>query len=201
MPKESGGNRQMRERIVQLAARLVAADGIDNIALAKRKAARQLGAPETRNLPADEEVEKAVLSYQRLYFPDEHKEHLSDLREQARRMMNLLARFHPHLTGPVLTGSAGRYTNIEILLFADSSKQFELFLIDQDIPFHGTERRIFLGGTPRNIPAYRVRTNRSDFDIMVQDPQDLRHTIRTATAGNVVERADLAQLNALIASG
>ncbi|MFN0041385.1 MAG: hypothetical protein ACKVP2_17880 [Burkholderiales bacterium] len=201
MPKESGGNRQMRERIVQLAARLVAADGIDNIALAKRKAARQLGAPETRNLPADEEVEKAVLSYQRLYFPGGHKEHLGELREQARGMMNLLARFHPHLTGPVLTGSAGRYTNIEILLFADSSKQFELFLIDQGIPFHGTERRIFLGGTPRNIPSYRVSTNRSDFDIMVLDPQDLRHTIRTATARKVVERADLDQLNALIASG
>ena len=50
MSRDSGNNRQMRERIAQLAARLMAVDGIDDFALAKRKAARQAGAPDTRNL-------------------------------------------------------------------------------------------------------------------------------------------------------
>jgi hypothetical protein len=116
-------------------------------------------------------------------------------------MMNLLARFNPHLTGPVLTGSAGKYANIDILLFADSAKQVELFLIDQEIPYQCAERRLHLGGALRNISTYRLRSDRADFHIMVLDLQDLRHAIRTTADGNVAERADLDRLNALIASG
>ena len=55
MPRDNGNNRQMRERIAQLAARLMAVDGIDDYALAKRKAARQAGAPGTRNLPNNDD--------------------------------------------------------------------------------------------------------------------------------------------------
>jgi hypothetical protein len=44
-------NRQtdMRARIAAAAARLMAEDGIDDFALAKRKAARQLGALDTQS--------------------------------------------------------------------------------------------------------------------------------------------------------
>ena len=64
MAKETSNSRQMRGRIAHLAARLMAVDGIDDYALAKRKAARQAGAPETRNLPTNEEVEEALRIYQ-----------------------------------------------------------------------------------------------------------------------------------------
>ena len=37
----------MRMRIAQIAARIMAEDGIDDFGLAKRKAARQIGAPDT----------------------------------------------------------------------------------------------------------------------------------------------------------
>ena len=47
----------MRARIAAAAARLMAEDGIDDFALAKRKAARQLGAPDTEALPANQEIE------------------------------------------------------------------------------------------------------------------------------------------------
>jgi hypothetical protein len=60
MPRDHANNRQMRERIAHLAARLIAVDGIDDYALAKRKAARQAGAPDTRNLPNNDEVEHAL---------------------------------------------------------------------------------------------------------------------------------------------
>ena len=49
----------MRRNIAALAARLMAEDGIADYGLAKRKAARQLGAPETEALPKTPATEPA----------------------------------------------------------------------------------------------------------------------------------------------
>ena len=48
---------QQRSRIAALAARLMAEDGISDLGLAKRKAARSLGLPEGAAMPEDCEVE------------------------------------------------------------------------------------------------------------------------------------------------
>ena len=63
----------MRARIAATAARIMAEDGIDDFALAKRKAARQLGAAETEALPANDEVEAELRAYRALYQPEEHR--------------------------------------------------------------------------------------------------------------------------------
>ena len=77
MRKETPANRQqMRGRIAHLAARMIAADGVSDYGLAKRKAARQVGAPDSRNLPTNLEIEDALRSYQALYQADEHPEQL-----------------------------------------------------------------------------------------------------------------------------
>ena len=47
----------MRARIAAAAARLMAEDGINDFALAKRKAARGLGAANTEALPGNDEIE------------------------------------------------------------------------------------------------------------------------------------------------
>ena len=63
-------NRQMesmRARIAAAAARLMAEDGIDDFALAKRKAARSLGAAETEALPGNDEIEAELRAYLALY--------------------------------------------------------------------------------------------------------------------------------------
>src|SRR2546426_228906 len=61
-------NRQtdMRARIAAAAARLMAEDGIDDFALAKRKAARQLGAADTQSLPRNDEIEAELRAYRAL---------------------------------------------------------------------------------------------------------------------------------------
>jgi len=57
MPKDTPAQRQqMRLRIAHLAARMIAEDGISDYGLAKRKAARQAGAPDSRNLPTNLEI-------------------------------------------------------------------------------------------------------------------------------------------------
>src|SRR5258708_19366650 len=117
MSRDYGNNRQMRERIAQLAARLMAVDGIDDFALAKRKAARQAGAPDTRNLPNNEEVEQALRAYQQLYQADEQRARLRLLRQNAREMMQLLAQFDPHLSGSVLPPTPAKYSATTLHLF------------------------------------------------------------------------------------
>src|SRR5262245_39220837 len=55
MPKESKSKQQqMRARIAAAAARLMAEDGLEDFALAKRKAARHLRAQDTQSLQNNE---------------------------------------------------------------------------------------------------------------------------------------------------
>ena len=199
MPRDNGNNRQMRERIAHLAARLMAVDGIDDYALAKRKAARQAGAPDTRNLPSNDEVEHALRAYQQLYQADEQRDRLRHLRQQAREMMELLARFDPYLSGAVLSGSAGKYSDIDLLLFTDSMKDVEMFLLDRRIAYRSGERRIHIGDEARGVPNFIVSTEDADFDITVFTPRDLRAQIRSSPEGRPIERVRIEWLDATLA--
>src|SRR3954464_5750669 len=200
MAKENGNNKQMRERIAHLAARLMAVDGIDDYALAKRKAARQAGAPETRNLPNNDEVEHALRAYQQLYQADEQPARLRHLRASARKMMELLARFNPYLVGTVLSGRAGKYSEIELLLFTDSMKEVELFLLNRGIVYRCGERRMQIGDEPRSVANFSISTEDADFDIAVLEPNDLRAQIRHAAGGRPLERVRAEWLDAQLAN-
>lgn len=125
----------LRSELVNAAARLVAEDGLD-YGLAKRKAVRQLGLPDSFPLPGNVEVEEAVRDYQAVYQEEEQGERLAWLRGAAIELMHLLAPFAPYLTGSVLEGTAGRHARIDLLLYPDSAKEVEIFLLDRNIPFH-----------------------------------------------------------------
>jgi len=141
MPRNAKHTRQlhhmeaMRRDITSLAARLMAEDGITNYGMAKRKAAKQLGVPDSEALPANQEIEEALREYLSIFQADELQERLALLRREALEIMRRLEMFKPYLTGPVLEGIAGRYTEAEIELFADSAKEVEIFLLDHGIRF------------------------------------------------------------------
>src|SRR5262245_17673993 len=90
------GSRQsaMRARIAAAAARIMAVDGVDDFALAKRKAARTLGAADTESLPANEEIEVELRAYRALYQAEEHPERIAELRRTALEAMRALERFN-----------------------------------------------------------------------------------------------------------
>src|SRR5688500_11018126 len=104
----------MRARIAAAAARIMAEDGVDDFALAKRKAARQLGAADSEAMPANDEIEAELRAYRALYEPEEHASRIDELRRVALDAMRALERFNPYLTGPVLKGTAGPYAEIEL---------------------------------------------------------------------------------------
>ena len=191
----------MRARIAAAAARIMAEDGIDDFALAKRKAARRLGAPDTEALPANDEIEAELRAYRALYQAEEHPDRIAQLRALALEAMRLLERFHPYLTGPVLAGIAGPYAEIELQLFPESVKEVELFLLDHDIPYATSESRRFAGDRARAVAGLEVQWQGTPLRLQVFDPRDERLALKTSQAGRVIERAGIAEVSELVSSG
>lgn len=198
MPKDTGRN-DRRSRIAYLAARLMAEDGIEDYALAKRKAARQAGMPDTGELPTNEEVEEALRTYQQIYHHEEHRNRLRALRETAVRAMRELARFNPHLTGSVLNGNAGKYADVNLQLFTDNEKAVELYLIDRRIPYQAAQSRLYAGEEMRTVPVYTLSDHGTDIELTVLSTLDLRGPVRTSPEGKSIERAKLQAVEQLLA--
>jgi len=125
----------LRSELAQVAARLIAEDGMEYGA-AKKKAVRQLGLPENFPLPGNAEIQDAVRDYHAIYQEEEQAERLVGFRSVAVDLMHLLDPFTPYLTGSVLDGTATRHSRIDLLLFPDSAKDVEIFLLDRGINFH-----------------------------------------------------------------
>ena len=145
------GNSSSRQAIAAAAARMMAEDGINDYGYAKRKAARNLGYGEGTSLPTNDEVQIELRTYQSLYQEDEVRERLREMRETALIVMTELADFRPYLTGAVLDGTAGRASNIEIDLFADSTKDVEIFLLSRNIDYRSSEPRRHGPDTPETL--------------------------------------------------
>ena len=199
MPKDRTRNDE-RSRIAHLAARIMVEDGVEDYATAKRKAARQAGVPDTRQLPTNDEVEAALRVQQALCLGDSHIESVRELREHAIGVMREIARFNPYLTGSVLSGNAGKYADINLHLYTDSAKAVEIWLIDNDIPFDGGQVRLCIGEEVRTVPTYTIDDDGIEIELVVLALDDLRHPVRTAPEGKPIERARLPQVEALLAT-
>jgi len=196
-PRQNG----IRAQIAAAAARIMAEDGIDDFALAKRKAARQIGAEDSRSLPANDEIEAELRAYRSLYQADEHPARISELRRIALDAMRALRQFNPYLTGPVLNGTAGRYAAIDLQLFPESAKEVELYLLNLDVPYTSFEVRRYSGDQARAVALLSLTWHGATLKLSVFDPRDERVAIKTSQAGRVIERAGLAEVGALVDSG
>lgn len=131
-------SRHLRRAIASAAARLMAEDGITDYSMAKRKAARSMGAENGEALPTNEEIQIELRAYQAIYQEDEQAARLQALRQTALNAMQLLNEFQPRLIGAVLDGTAGRYSPVHLQLFADSSKDVEIWLLSNNIAFRSS---------------------------------------------------------------
>ncbi len=188
----------MRTRIAAAAARLMAEDGIDSFALAKRKAARQLGAADTESLPTNDEIEAELRDYLALYQAEEHPERIAELRRVALDAMRALERFSPYLTGPVLKGIAGPYAEIELQLYPDSAKDVELFLLERNIAFETSEGRRFSGDRARSMSVFKLDWLGAPLRLSVFDPRDERVALKTSQMGRVMDRAGITEVGKLL---
>jgi hypothetical protein len=198
MARKTNRHAAMRTRIAAAAARIMAEDGIDDFALAKRKAARRLGALDTQALPRNDEIEAELHAYRALYQPHEHPRRIDELRGVALDAMRALQRFNPYLTGPVLKGTAGPYAEIDLQLFPESAKEVELFLLERRIPFTTQEGRRFSGDRARAVGLISLAWQGVPLRLAVFDPRDERVALKTSQAGRVAERAAASEVSALL---
>ena len=200
MPKEARHKQQhMRARIAAVAARIMAEDGVEDFALAKRKAVRQLGAEDTQALPKNEEIEFELRAYQSLYQCQEQRERIRYLRSQALQAMRLLEPFRPYLSGAVLKGTAGRYSDIDLQLFTDDSKAVEMFLLNRTIAYEVTQQRHFAGDRERAVSVLKLDWEGVLLNVAVYPANDERGTLKTTPAGRPLERAGIQAVTQLLA--
>jgi hypothetical protein len=187
-----------RSRIAHLAARIMAEDGVEDYALAKKKAARQAGVADTRHLPGNDEIDDALKSYQQTFHADDQRDRLQALREKAVHAMQELAEFNPYLCGSVLSGSAGKYADINLQLFTDDAKAVELFLIGRGIDYKPGQTSLYSGEARITVPLFTLNDKGTDIEIAVLSPRDTRMPLKTSLAGKAIERAKLAAVEELL---
>lgn len=193
-------DRQMRQRIAQEAARIMAEEGIRDFYMAKRKAAERLGAADTQNMPRNTEVEEALLEYHRLFKSATQPQRLRQLRETALQAMRLFAQFNPRLVGSVLNGTAGEHSDINLHLFADNPEQVVLFLMEENIPFEPSERRLrHTSDVTVAYPVYRFVAGRTMIDLTVFPAEGLRQAPRSPVDGKPMRRISITALEELMA--
>jgi hypothetical protein len=185
----------MREQLAHQAAKLMAEDGITDHAMAKIKAARQLGAADTQHLPSNQEVDDALHSYRALYQQDSHPESLCLLREEALATMRLLEQFHPYLTGSVLSGSADEQSDINLMLFSDDTKAVLLFLLNHNLEFEDGEWRVRVNGREETVPSYTLTVESGIQIHIIVLPENARHS----GSRHPDTHADIAAVEALLA--
>ncbi len=182
----------LRREIAALAARMMAEDGIGDYGFAKRKAARQLGASETETLPTNAEIEAELRAWQALYQDEEQDDRVREMRQAAVEIMRQLEDFRPYLTGGVLDGTAGRYAEIEIDLYPESTKEVEIFFLNEDVAYEHRKPRHPGPNPPETVLAF-------DWDEL-----PVRLSIYPSGAERVGrrthERARLQQVEALLAT-
>lgn len=189
-------NQDMRRRIAHAAARILSEDGSLDYGSAKRKAARQLGAPDSGSLPDNQQIEEALRSYQALYQADETRAQLALLRKTAIEYMEQLADFDPHLTGSVLNGTAGPHADINLQLFTDEQKDVEFLLMRLTSPYQAGEHRV-PDTQGRIYPRFVIEDPRASVDLVVYPATELRNMKRLQADGSP-KRLRLPQVRALV---
>jgi hypothetical protein len=194
-----GQDQQLRLLLAQGAARLMLEEGLQDFATAKRKAAARLGVSAERNLPTNEEIQAALHEYQRLFQRDSQPQIQQQLRQTALQAMRLLAAFRPCLVGPALVGGADAHTPVYLHLFADTAEEVLIFLLEQQIPFEQGERRVqYADGKVEVLPKFSFIAGETEIQLTVFPPKGRRQAPLSPVDGRPQQRADAAQLEALM---
>ncbi|WP_228719971.1 hypothetical protein [Methylococcus geothermalis] len=184
-----------RSHLAWEAARLMAEQGIDSPRQALNKAAARLGCTDKRHLPEAEEVDAALLEYNRLFRPLTQSAELDRQRALALEAMEFLAEFDPHLTGAALDGTAGRHSSITLHVFAEAPEEVMRKLLDAHVPFRETSYRCRLRGENVIFPALSFYVDETPMDLCIFPATAAG---RTASASNTEATASVRELRALL---
>ncbi len=187
----------LRSHIAYLAARLMAEEGVADYGMAKHKAARQAGLQDAQLLPDNHEVEAALRDYQALYQADDQPGELRRRREVAVSVMREFRDFRPALVGSVLTGTANKFSDVNLQLFVDDSKALTLFLLNGGYRYEEGARRVRRGDSHIDVPQILLDVDGVPVTMTVLDRDDERVTGRSRGDADI-QRARLPEVEALL---
>ncbi len=192
-------DQRMRHQIAIEAARLIEEEGVKDFHFAKQKAAERLHAPNTHNLPRNDEIQEALYEYQRLFKAESQAEVLQKLRQTSCKAMHFLQPFQPRLVGAVLDGSANEHSDIILHVFAEPSDALSFFLMDNHINYELESDWLTLSnGEVEERPMYSVVLDNTQIYLVVFDLIGLRQAPNSPITGKPMPRASLAKVKLLL---
>jgi hypothetical protein len=190
----------VRQQLAEEAARLIGEHGIQDFALAKRKAAERLGVRTRAGaLPSNEEIQARLIERQRLFEPDARDLRLSRRRSVAIDVMAVLDAFRPRLVGSVLEGTATENSAIELHVFSDSPEAVAAALQEHGLRVHDSQRRYrFRRDSTEQIPGFDVIVDAEELEVMVFPERGSAHSPLSPIDGKPMRRASRSAVLALL---
>lgn len=113
--------------------------------------------------------------------------------------MRELAPFDPHLTGPVLNGTAGRYSAIHLMLFTESPKEVELFCLNRNLEFKASEKRYHFSDSVRMISVLTLTcSGEADVSVAIFSTDDLKRIPLDSVNRRAIEKARVPAVEAML---
>jgi len=188
-----------RHLIAVEAARILAEGLVQDYDVAKLKALKHLGLPDSPDLPTNAEVEVELKVHQAI-FSSKQEQLIHSMRAQALEAMKMFGEYSPRLTGGVLEATATRYSPIEIQIFPDSPKDIVLKLLDLDVPFDTEDRRIRISKVEvQNVPVFCFGMGDFEIEVTALQPNALRQSPLSPINGIAMKRASIKKLTKMLA--
>lgn len=189
-----------RQRLAEEAARIILEEGVRDYGLAKRKAADHLGMTGRRELPANSEVESAVLERSRLFATAATREEYRDRLRAAAVVMERLGPLEPRLVGPLLNGILEPQPVINLHGFAETVEDVIFLLGDMGIQCRSGERHYRGGGADQRAPFLSFRgPDGLQVELTVFPTDGIRQAPPSPVDGRPMRRLNLAGVQDLIA--
>jgi hypothetical protein len=189
--KASNGNDRARKVLAQEAARIIVEQGIEDYRVAKIKAADRLGMSERGSLPGNPEIELAVSEHLKLFGRESHLDLLRVLRKAALSAMELLAPFTPRLVGPVLHGTAGANSAVNLHVFSDSAELVAVRLQESRVQYRPYDRRLkSRRDRAETFSGFRFTHDSSSIEATVFPLDGIRQAPISPVNGKPMRRAD-----------
>ncbi len=192
-------NDRARQVLAQEAARIICEQGIEDYRTAKIKAAERLGMTGHGSLPGNTEIERAVGEHLLLFGGESHDSMLRALRRAAVSAMELLAAFRPRLVGPVLSGTAGATSAVNLHVFADNPEQVAFALDEGRVAWRSYERRLkSRRDRVESFAGYRFLHDEAAVEATVFPVDGIRQAPISPIDGKPMQRADRHKVRRLI---
>lgn len=188
-----------REQIAEEAARIMIEQGERDFHAAKIKASRIHTISSQADLPSNQEVENHIKKRQSTFGFNSQRELVSKKRLEAQIAMNFFRDFDPYLTGPILDGTATKYSPIEIHLFVDAVEEVTIFLMEHNAPFQLKDKRMRMGKNEEIvIPVISFIANDQELEVSVFPIKYRNHSPLSPIDGAPQRRVNIAKLKKLI---